>query len=424
MALSRTQSTRGQKPKALSERATGKRSGGCGVVVFGLVFFLVGLGTLIWMTVIPLSKVVEARGWQPVPCTVVSSQVATRTDSDGDKTYAIELRYRYEFNGQSYTSDRRSFGISGSSSGYKGKKRFVDAHPPGHAMTCYVDPADPRDAVLDKGLGLSFLWALFPLPFLAAGFFIMRSGMKQTRGDGKGADWRPDELRDEEHGVLPVAGAHDAEPVVLRPRGQRLGGAVGLLLFGLIWNGIITIPITQVVGSWRSGDPDICLSLFMIPFVAVGVGVMVMWVRQLMLVFAPVIELELSRAVVQVGETVEIKWRVRGRLWRLTAMTIVLVGEEKATYRRGTDTVTDTHAFFEKTLAGEDGSGQSFQTLPAVPERGSVAVTIPADTMHSFDAPNNKVAWTLKVNGEVHRWPDPKDEYELTILPQAVDSDG
>ncbi|XAL98482.1 DUF3592 domain-containing protein [Phycisphaeraceae bacterium D3-23] len=422
MALSRTKSRRDTKQQALSDRATGKRSGGCALVLFGLVFFLAGLGTLVWMAVIPLSKVAAARSWQPVPCAVVSSQVTTHSDSDGT-TYGIELVYEYEFGGQTYTSDRRSFGIHGSSSGYKGKKKFVDAHPPGHAMTCYVDPSDPGEATLERGVGLSFLWALFPLPFLLAGFFIMRAGVKSMRGGGKGADWRPDALREGEHGVLPVAGEHEAGPVVLRPRGQRLGGAVGLLVFGLIWNGVVAFPVTQVVGGWRSGDPDLCLSLFMLPFVAVGIGVMLMWVRQVMLVFAPVIEVELSRSALAVGETAELRWRVQGRLWRLTAMTIVLVGEEKATYRRGTDTVTDTHAFFEQTVAGADGSGQTFQTLPAVPERGSTTVTIPADTMHSFDAPNNKIVWSIKVSGEVHRWPDPKDTYELTILPRPTDTE-
>lgn len=418
MALSRTKSGKDTQ-RALSERAAGKRPGGCGTTVFGLVFFLIGLGLLVWMAIIPLSRVVAARGWQPVPCTVVSSQVTTHTDSDGT-TYGVEVVYAYEVSGQRYTSDRRSFGIDGSSSGYKGKKRFVDAHPPGLAMTCYVDPADPREAVLERGVARSFLWSLFPLPFLAAGFFIMRAGVKQTRGGGKGAEWRPTELREGDPGVLPAAGEHDAEPVVLRPRGQRLGGAIGLLLFGLIWNAVVAIPVTQVFGSWRSGDPDICLSLFMLPFLAVGLGVLAMWVRQVMLIFAPVVELELSRSAVPLGESFHLKWQVKGRLWRLSSLTIALVAEEKATYRRGTNTVTDTHTFFEAVVSETDGAGQYLQTLPSVPERGGVTVTVPADSMHTFEAPNNKVQWTIRVKGEVHRWPDPKEKYELVVLPRPT----
>ncbi len=40
--------------------------------------------------------------------------------------------------------------------------------------------------------------------------------------------------------------------------------------------------------------------------------------------------------------------------------------------------------------------------------------------MHSFNASNNKIVWKLIVRAKVSRWPDPKDEYEITVLPMPT----
>ena len=40
--------------------------------------------------------------------------------------------------------------------------------------------------------------------------------------------------------------------------------------------------------------------------------------------------------------------------------------------------------------------------------------------MHTFVAPHNKVLWTLAVAGEIARWPDVAEEFELLVLPPAV----
>ena len=37
--------------------------------------------------------------------------------------------------------------------------------------------------------------------------------------------------------------------------------------------------------------------------------------------------------------------------------------------------------------------------------------------MHSFEAPNNRVRWTLIVHGDIPFWPDVRDEFPITVLP-------
>jgi hypothetical protein len=47
--------------------------------------------------------------------------------------------------------------------------------------------------------------------------------------------------------------------------------------------------------------------------------------------------------------------------------------------------------------------------------RGKTIVEIPAGTMHSFEAANNKIVWALKVEGKIDRWPDIDEEYRLNV---------
>ena len=48
---------------------------------------------------------------------------------------------------------------------------------------------------------------------------------------------------------------------------------------------------------------------------------------------------------------------------------------------------------------------------------GHIEALIPANVMHSFVASNNKITWKLKFQGDIRRWPDVKDEFDLVVRP-------
>lgn len=79
----------------------------------------------------------------------------------------------------------------------------------------------------------------------------------------------------------------------------------------------------------------------------------------------------------------------------------------------GTDTRTASEKFF----------GQVLVDLPAPASRagGHATVTIPADSMHSFESGHNKLTWQLTLEGEIRRWPDLKETYPLVVLPRHAD---
>ncbi len=200
-------------------------------------------------------------------------------------------------------------------------------------------------------------------------------------------------------------------PVTLRPTGKRWINLLGITGFAVLWNGIISIFVYQVVTSYIEGDPAWFLTIFMIPFVLVGLGTLVGIGYTALALFNPVVELTLDRTSFTLGQTIRLQWRIEGAASRINSLKLTLQGQEEATYRRGTDTVTDTSTFTSHTLL-EETEPNNIQA-----GHGTCEFQIPIDTMHSFEADNNKIAWKLIVHGDVVRWPDVNDQHEVVVLP-------
>jgi len=335
-----------------------------------------------------------------VPCTIQTSKVVEHSDSDGS-TYSVEVSYRYKVNGQPFVSSRYKF-MTGSSSGHSGKQAVVDALPPGKQTVCYVDPNNPAEAVIERGFTSDLLFGLIPLVFvmIGAGGLI---GMVVY----KGKKIRPS--------GSPGPSPPRPGPVTLKPTtspGTRLGCAIG---FSLFWNGIVSIFLFQVIDGWRHGHGEGCMTIFLVPFVLVGIGGIGAIFYYFLALFNPRPTLKLSSGVAALGETIELEWETEGNVNRVTSFAITLEGREEATYRRGTTTTTDKSVFTTIELA--KSKGRDFR-------RGKVKVAIPADTMHSFAAKNNKIVWCLKVKGDIPKWPDVNEEFAFEVRPQRLAAGG
>lgn len=143
----------------------------------------------------PAYQVIASESWRQAPCTVENARVRVVSESSGggsrrgsrrrSPTYAVEVLYAYEFEGRRYKSSRLRF-LTGSSSGLEAKQERVNQllNPPG-PVYCYVNPADPYEAVLERVFTWEFILAAIPLFFiLLAGtglFFTVRYARRQRR---------------------------------------------------------------------------------------------------------------------------------------------------------------------------------------------------------------------------------------------------
>ena len=51
---------------------------------------------------------------------------------------------------------------------------------------------------------------------------------------------------------------------------------------------------------------------------------------------------------------------------------------------------------------------------------GSGKATFPANAVHSFSGGHNRIAWVLKVHGDVPFWPDVEEEFEIEVAPRPA----
>jgi hypothetical protein len=145
-------------------------------------FFFFALGSLFEVLIIrEFGRALGQRSWKKIPCTIISSDVQERTDRE--KPYAFAVHYTYKYGGQPYTGSAYKRRYSGSDK-YSATQQLVQKYPPGHNGSCYVDPADPGQAVLKRDSIAVGLVIFFPLIFVAIGaggiYFLWKKQPPET----------------------------------------------------------------------------------------------------------------------------------------------------------------------------------------------------------------------------------------------------
>ncbi len=384
-----------------AQRRKAGRAGRFGLGCFFSIFLLIGIGVSIPFLVIPLMNAAGSGGWIKTPCTILESRV-DESSSKGSSTYAVKVRYSYAFRGKTHESERYGFLMNVYSSGRSGKEAVVARLKPGTQTICHVNPKDPGFAVLEKDLGPEYLIGLVPLVFVLVGglglFFTIRSAFRT----------KPTPLAP----VLPLADASPSATVrALSPGKGRFVKFLVLLVITLFWNGITSVFAFQAY----FGSGDGCLKVFVLPFLAVGAGLLIGSVYTFLQLFNPRPVLTISPGEVGLGETVEVAWETSGNLHKIQKWSIELEAYEEVRYRQGTRTTTEKSIFLTL-IAHESTQGEDLR-------RGRAEVKIPAASMHSFEAPNNKIHWLFRVKAEIPNWPDIADEFPFKVRPQRVDGD-
>jgi len=153
--------------------------------LFGSVF-LVGATFLYFGEIGPRRAISAAQSWVETPCEILeSSVIAERGESESGNSpdaYAIDIRFKYQFAGQEYLSDRYDFSeLKDGNEDWK--HQTVADHPPGTTTVCFVNPDNPAQAVIRRGfgpiagnsLGNWFLWiataALMAIGLIGIGCF-------------------------------------------------------------------------------------------------------------------------------------------------------------------------------------------------------------------------------------------------------------
>ncbi|MEM9480627.1 MAG: DUF3592 domain-containing protein [Verrucomicrobiota bacterium] len=395
---------------SISSSPTSSSKGATIGIVLGLIFAVVGLGMLYPLGIRPVALAQSAKNWIETPCKILWGKVRSH-DSDDGTTYSVDIFYAYEFEGQKHRSNRYSF-IGGSSGGYKGKRAIVDKFKKAKNPVCYVDPKLPERAVLKREMGWGALLGLIPVVFLLVGAGIAFASFKarakalvgQPAGGEPSSYVQPLVSTTSSTGPRSVA----AGERVLSPGKKRILSVFGLLIVALFWNGLVFGLLFRE--AWLN-DGELFLKLFSIPFMLVGIGIVAGFFYTLLALFNPKPVLTLSPGEVTLGENASLKWTLKGSTGRIQRFRILVKGVERATYTRGTNTVTDEETFSTAVLVEKTQAMEMHE--------GGFEFKIPHDLMYSFKATSNEILWKLEVRGDIPFWPDLSDAYDITVHPPA-----
>lgn len=184
-------------------------------------------------------------------------------------------------------------------------------------------------------------------------------------------------------------------------------------LIGLWWGACFLL---LCVGMFSGQVVGFCsvMILAMAGTVAIPVGVLWLVGQRLNRVVGPP-EVTASSTQVHPGESLTVEYRQAARVaFEVEAVNVRLLLRETATYRRGTDTYTDTYDHIVQEMALP---GALLQPGGAIHHKATI--TFPPTAMHTFSAPNNKLGWLITLEVLLSVWPNRLlHTYVITVLPE------
>ncbi|MEN6558422.1 MAG: hypothetical protein ABFC54_09615 [Thermoguttaceae bacterium] len=410
-----------------------------GEALFWAVLLLLGCGGTVWMVfalVVPEWRVHHE--FVETQCKVLDKRILEKRGDDGP-LFGPELKIEYNAGGDittwthydihnAYTSNRQEVEAI--------LDQFAVLSAQGdRTYPCWYDPADPYVVVLVRSYRWgSWFWLTVPGSFVVIGaggliYALLHWGKSAERRaarrrrragrnflGGRAVDRRyPFVSQSDDTTNSPGTRLRFRLPMVSSP-----GWALfGLLAVCVLWNALVATYVWVAVKSFLRGEPQWVLTLCLIPFVLTGVGLIVYFLRKLLMTagVGPTL-MEISDHPLRPGRSYRLFLSQSGRL-TIRSLRIWLVCEESATYRQGTNARTETQAVLRLPVF----SRERFEITSGQPFEAEFDLNVPEGAMHSFKAEHNEVNWSVVVESKMARWPDFRRSFSVILYPTPGSAD-
>jgi Protein of unknown function (DUF3592) len=360
----------------------------------GMTFIVIGaiIGAFLFILFILPTLIVELY-WEDCRCTVLDGRVAKSGSSD-EAMYRPEILIRYEYKGNTFeTWSTRAGGAH--SDDNDDTVEEIKRYAPGQSYTCRVNPEKPAEAVVLRELPNQALLLLFPLIFIAVGIrsiyytFTLRNKS-------------PEQIRQysQEGGTttcIPSAPSEPGAHLPFRLRYEKdVGGSVILLVLALFLSFFEACLLVVVATAKIEGFAAVVLLFFIL---VVGLMALLMWIEittkaRIALRVPPAI-LEVSTSPVRPGVPFDL-FIEQPKPAQFSTYAVKLVCEESATCNDDSDSSkTEKRDVYEQSIVtAQPLSEENHQSFVH-----RSRVVLPANAMHSLDAPHNKITWKLVIAG-------------------------
>lgn len=172
--------------------------------LLGVVLLVAGLLGVVSFGVVPTLDAMRSRQWTPVVATLDWARIEPATVARSRPLPTLAVRYSYRYGGVDFVGRRNDlhFGLD-TPSAVQARLRQVED---GRALTAWVNPAAPEQAMLDRSLHWGVLLLSIPAALVALiGGLLVFGGMVAWN------DWRPLWRRQPEAVVVVPADDGDAD---------------------------------------------------------------------------------------------------------------------------------------------------------------------------------------------------------------------
>lgn len=145
-----------------------RRAGRIWLACMGLFLALAGLlfTAVLWRS---YQRAMETRAWIETPCRIVSSMVLSEHPTPhSPMAFRLGLQYEYEFKRERHIGTKVKR-VEGESPHKDAVEALADEYPGGKTTSCYVNPAQPAEAILQHATKAALYTIWFPLLFVFGG---------------------------------------------------------------------------------------------------------------------------------------------------------------------------------------------------------------------------------------------------------------
>lgn len=411
--------------------AISSRIGRFGEGIFFLACLAVGTAALIailfWVT-LPNWRVNQH--FVETTCRIVEiPRAEQRSGSAENVGFRPMIPFEYDVAGTTFRADNydlidRPFADQESAESVAAEFKLGENYP------CWYDPNAPAQVVLARWNWFSYWIALLlPTALIAVGagglgFTVWQTAVSRERRAAlvqKAADVELFHEANNERADFPTIPT-DAElknsPGTTLAYRLPMETSSGWKMFTLAticlgWNGLVMLFAVLNVNGHLAGHSDWYSTTAVIAFASAGIWLVIRTIRQFWRASrtAPT-RVEISEHPLAPGGQCELFVAQTGKL-DVNSFDVLLVCEEEATFRQGTDTVTSTGMVSADTVF----SKERFEIDGIEPYEVRCPLRVPDDAMHSFRAAHNVVQWKLLVRSNVNGRRNSERSFPIVVVP-------